>query len=176
MKTLLCIIGPSGAGKTTIKDALAKQVSFSFLKSTTDRLRRDGEGDDYTFVPKLNVQDCIESTHYAGHMYGITKESAELVLSTSLPILAIVDIHGYERLKEYYASKAQVVSVFVNASDAVLKQRLEKRGIDVAARMSQVAQDRKSQIKCDYSFINDSKLDLEIILKCLKEIIAMRSR
>lgn len=81
MHTVFCIIGRTASGKSTIVNAVAKDLNLKILKSYTTRARRQNEiGDncDHTFISANDVDkyrdDMVAYTERAGYCSFATKE------------------------------------------------------------------------------------------------------
>lgn len=114
MHTVFCIIGRTASGKSTIVNAVAKDLNLKILKSYTTRVRRQNEiGDncDHTFISANDVDkyrdDMVAYTERAGYCSFATKEQlmssdiyiinpsgfSDLIKSTkNIPDLRLVDI------------------------------------------------------------------------------------
>ena len=114
MHTVFCIIGRTASGKSTIVNAVAKDLNLKILKSYTTRARRQNEiGDncDHTFISADDVDkyrnDMVAYTERAGYCSFATKEQlmnsdiyiinpsgfSDLIESTKdIPDLRLVDI------------------------------------------------------------------------------------
>lgn len=114
MHTVFCIIGRTASGKSTIVNAVAKDLNLKILKSYTTRTRRQNEiGDncDHTFISANDVDkyrdDMVAYTERAGYCSFATKEQlmssdiyiinpsgfSDLIESTKdIPDLRLVDI------------------------------------------------------------------------------------
>ena len=114
MHTVFCIIGRTASGKSTIVNAVAKDLNLKILKSYTTRARRQNEiGDncDHTFISADDVDkyrnDIVAYTERAGYCSFATKEQlmnsdiyiinpsgfSDLIESTKdIPDLRLVDI------------------------------------------------------------------------------------
>ena len=66
---LFVISAPSGAGKTTLVQALRKNPNFFYSVSCTTRAPRAGEidGEDYRFVSSANFHARIEAGDFLEH-------------------------------------------------------------------------------------------------------------
>lgn len=171
---IICIIGPSGTGKTTLlKDSLkkfkqhpdfGKEFAQEIISHTT-RTKRPGEieGHDYYFVDKKTFDTLtkIENVKYSGNYYCISKEAIDSV-STSTLAFVICNLDGYYALKEAYGE--DVISIFIYTSFKFLENRLINRGDakeKIKERLENVVNtDEYSSMKvCDYIFINDNPLE-----------------
>lgn len=114
MHTVFCIIGRTASGKSTIVNAVAKDLNLKILKSYTTRARRQNEiGDncDHTFISANDVDkyrdDMVAYTERVGYCSFATKEQlmssdiyiinpsgfSDLIESTKdIPDLRLVDI------------------------------------------------------------------------------------
>src|SRR6478736_3324473 len=79
---LFVLSAPSGAGKTTLVDALRETPDFVYSVSCTTRPMRAGEieGDDYhflsekDFLSRIEAGDFLEYANVHGRYYGTTRE------------------------------------------------------------------------------------------------------
>ena len=111
---VLCLVGPSGTGKTEIAAALSKDPRFCKPLTTTTRPKRKDEPEDaYRFVTReqfLSEQDeFIETTVYSTYYFGTSeKQIAPIVDSGRIAVIPI-DICGALTLKNIYRSRALLV-------------------------------------------------------------------
>jgi guanylate kinase len=80
--TIICIVGESGTGKTTIAEYLRTYYLIPMIESYTDRPPRyDGE-EGHTFISseefgKLAKEDMIAYTHFGDYNYCCLKEDVK---------------------------------------------------------------------------------------------------
>ncbi len=164
--TLYTISAPSGAGKTSLVEALLKttkdlQVSISH----TTRPMRPGEVDahNYHFVDKvqfeamLGTHDFLESAEVFGHYYGTSRQWVEDTLATGSDVILEIDWQGAALIHQ---QRPETVSIFVlPPSKNALSDRLQQRGQDdarvIAHRIAQAKQEMAHFIDADYLLIND---------------------
>ena len=81
--TLYIVAAPSGAGKTSLVQALVERVKNLLISvSYTTRPARPAEADgrEYHFIPRQQFQDMVtedkflEHARVFGHMYGTSEE------------------------------------------------------------------------------------------------------
>ncbi len=129
--TIYLLLGPSGAGKTLL-GSYFKEMGIPDLVSHTTRKSRRGEseGNPYYFVTREQFTDIpmIESTEYAGNLYGTSRAEVERVLSSEGDAFAIVDRHGAEAFKTIYPDTVKVIYVYAPAK--ILAERMRLRGDD----------------------------------------------
>lgn len=130
----VAITGPSGAGKTTVTQALLEHIPNSTrLITTTTREKRDGEVDgiDYNFVTDkefLTMKengDFFEHAEVYGKYYGSQKTKLKELLQKHPVVFSLVDIKGARTIK---TKIPDALTIFI-APDSIeeLKTRLLKR-------------------------------------------------
>ena len=170
--TLYIVSAPSGAGKSSLIQALLKtqplydtQVSVSH----TTRQPRPGEvhGEHYFFVNHDEFKEMIsrdaflEHAEVFGNYYGTSREAIEQVLATGVDAQQI-------RQKMPHAR-----SIFILPPSKIeLDRRLRGRGQDseevIAKRMAQAVAEMSHYAEYDYLIVND---DFDTALTDLKTII-----
>ncbi|MCB9838585.1 MAG: guanylate kinase [Phycisphaeraceae bacterium] len=105
---LLVISGPSGVGKTTIRDVILDSVPGSFFSvSATTRPKTDAdrEGVDYLFLTDerfdahVEAGDFLEHATFAGNRYGTLRQPVEAALAAGRLALLDVDVVGARNIK-----------------------------------------------------------------------------
>ena len=99
---LFVISAPSGAGKTTLIEALRKTPNLFYSVSCTTRAPRSGEidGEDYRFISDADFQarvDAGEFLEYAqvhGDCYGTLREPVITNLKKGVDVLIDIDTQG----------------------------------------------------------------------------------
>jgi guanylate kinase len=135
MPPLFIITGLSGAGKTTVADALMLNPSLSLSRfvTTTTRAMRPGEenGKQYWFITREEFQQkrdqggFYEWADVYGNFYGPSKAEMERLSSLNKPILLVMDVQGANTLKTIHPD-ANVI--FFDAPNEDLLRRLHERG------------------------------------------------
>jgi guanylate kinase len=138
---LFVISAPSGAGKTTLVQALRKNPNFFYSVSCTTREPRDGEidGEDYRFVSAANFHTRIEAGDFLEHakvhedLYGTVREPVLTNLKNGVDVLIDIDTQGAATIR----SRSDVViqqalaDIFIMPPDITeLRRRLIKRGTE----------------------------------------------
>ena len=129
-KTLFLLIGPSGAGKTTLGEHL-KQWGIPELISHTTRPMRKGESysSPYYFVDidTFYATEMVEYTEYNGFLYGTSKDEVDRVLGGSNSrAFVIVDRVGVEAFKALYPEMTKVIYIYASGKDLI--ERMTARG------------------------------------------------
>lgn len=179
--TLYIVSAPSGAGKSSLIQALLKtqplydtQVSISH----TTRAKRPGEnhGEHYFFVSHDEFRQMIEEDaflEYAevfGNYYGTSRKAIEQILSTGVDVFLDIDWQGAQQIRK---KMPQSRSIFIlPPSKDELDRRLRGRGQDsdevIAKRMAQAVAEMTHYAEYDYLIVND---DFDLALSDLKTII-----
>lgn len=161
-KKIIILTAPSGAGKTTIKTRLLKDMAgqLSFSVSATTRTIRGGEidGVDYIFISESAFKDNIENNRfiewemvYPGMYYGTTVEEIHRIWKEGKTPLLDIDVKGALSVKKLFGN--QVLSIFIEPpSIEVLEQRLIRRGTDNTQNISMRVNKAKEEMQYKNSF------------------------
>ena len=180
--TLYIVSAPSGAGKSSLIQALLKtqplydtQVSVSH----TTRPVRPGEkeGEHYFFVSRAEFEGMIredaflEYANVFGNYYGTARKTIEQVLATGVDIFLDIDWQGAQQIR---SKMPQSRSIFVlPPSKEELERRLRGRGQDseeiIGRRMAQAVAEMSHYSEYDYLIVNDefnaALVDLKTIIR-----------
>ena len=130
---LIVVSGPSGVGKSTIVDGLAKAWPFKFSVSATTRAPRPDEesGIDYHFVNRAvfsamaDAGDFLEWAEYADNLYGTPRLAVLEALELGDNVLLDIEVQGAVQVMEAFPD---AVTIFVMPpSMSELEQRLRGR-------------------------------------------------
>ena len=134
---LFVITAPSGAGKTSLIEALVKaDPSLQLSISYTTRAPRPGEKDgvdyhfveDATFVAMKGRAEFLEDAEVHGYRYGTAKQVIRDALSRGHDLLLEIDWQGARQVRELHPD---CVGIFiVPPSLEELERRLRGRGQD----------------------------------------------
>jgi guanylate kinase len=134
---LFVITAPSGAGKTSLIDALVRaDPSLKLSVSYTTRAPRPGEKDgvDYHFVDEpafLGMQqrgEFLESAEVHGYRYGTSKKVITEALARGEDLILEIDWQGARQVRGIYPG---CVGIFIlPPSIEELERRMRSRGQD----------------------------------------------
>jgi guanylate kinase len=169
----LVISAPSGAGKSTIANALrAAEPILSHSVSVTTRQPRPGEteGVHYYFRSRERFDDMaatgelLEWATVFGRGYGTPRAPVEACLASGRDMVFDIDWQGHRQIRD--ALPADVVSLFVlPPSLAILESRLRSRASDdpaeIAHRMAAARDEISHWEEFDHVIVND-RLDRAI--------------
>jgi len=176
---LFVISAPSGAGKTSLVQALLNinpQISLSV--SYTTRAPRIGEHDgrDYHFISREQFLemakrgDFMESAEVYGNLYGTSQTWISLENAKGNDVLLEIDWQGAAQVRRLFPN---CISIFIlPPSMEALEQRLKGRGKDnsdvIAKRMAAARNDVAHVAEFDYVIINDN---LNVALRELNAVV-----
>lgn len=177
--TLYTVSAPSGAGKTSLVNALVNCCDALLVSiSHTTRPIRPGEQDgvNYHFVDEaefaemLERADFLEHASVFGNLYGTSGVWVEEQLAAGLDVILEIDWQGAQQVKRLIPD---TIALFIAPpSRSVLEDRLNARGQDddetIARRMSQAVEELSHYVESDYLVINE---DFDTALAELKAII-----
>ena len=176
---LFILSAPSGAGKTTVCEALLKELpDLRRAVTTTTRPPRSGEenGVDYFFLTREEFQEKLKSGRFLesaviyDNYYGSGRDYIEEELDAGRDVILVVDVQGAQSIQE---TGVRAIYIFLlPPSLDVLKARLVDRKTDspeVIMKRSAQAREEISRYKSyDYCVIND---DLTVAVADIKSII-----
>jgi len=178
--SMLMIVAPSGAGKSSLVNALLQDdAGLKLSLSTTTRAPRPGEldGKDYRFVEKeafVRERDqghFLEWAEVHGHFYGTSKPWIESQMQSGSDVMLEIDWQGAQQIRKLIPS-VQWIFIFPPSIEA-LEERLRKRGQDdeatIQRRLAAAHIELQHAHEADFIVLNDS---FEQALVDLKHILA----
>jgi guanylate kinase len=184
---LFVISAPSGAGKTTLVEALRQTPNLFYSVSCTTRLPRSGEidGEDYQFLSdadfrvKLEADDFLEHAQVHGDYYGTLREPVLTNLNKGVDVLMDIDTQGAATIRncDDPTIRQALTDVFIMPPDLdELRRRLTKRGTETAQQIdSRLATAvREMELWRDYRY-NIVSGSVEEDLKKIRHIMAAES-
>jgi len=185
--TLYTISAPSGAGKTSLVDALvARNPGIKVSISHTTRTMRAGEQnglnyhfvDEAQFVAMLDNNAFLEHARVYDNYYGTTQAWVQETLAAGDDVILEIDWQGALQIHKQLAAS---IAIFVlPPSRQALLERLTQRGQDeddvIAHRLALAKEDMSHYVEADYLIINetfDTALDeLESIVRSRRLLIS----
>ena len=139
---LLVVSAPSGAGKTTLVNALVSadgNIKVSVSHTTRPRRGAERDGAEYFFVDEATFAAMrgagafLEHAQVFGNSYGTSREAVERELAAGHDVLLEIDWQGAQQIRRSFPA---AVSLFiVPPSRAALSARLQGRGVDDEAQI-----------------------------------------
>jgi guanylate kinase len=167
---LFVVSAPSGAGKTTLCDALRQTPDFVYSVSCTTRPPRAGEieGEDYQFISEpdflagVRAGEFLERAKVHEHYYGTLRKPLVANLQNGVDVLIDVDIQGAAAIRAFDdpTIRAALCDVFIMPPDLdELRRRLTKRGTETPQQIESriVTAAREMELWRDYRYTIISK-------------------
>ena len=162
---LFVISAPSGAGKTTLVEALRQSPDFVYSVSCTTRAPRAGEieGEDYQFLSaadfhaRAKARDFLEYAQVHGDYYGTLRKPLLSNLKNGVDVLIDIDTQGAAAIRncdDPFIRQA-LTDVFIMPPDLdELRRRLMKRGTETAEQIDSrlVTAAREMELWRDYRY------------------------
>lgn len=176
--TLYIISAPSGAGKTSLVDALVRTMhDLKVSVSHTTRPKRPGEidGTHYHFVNHATFQRMVDAGEFLehacvfGNLYGTSRVQVLDSLAAGIDVILEIDWQGGRQVRE---AIADCVSIFIlPPSRDELERRLRGRNQDsdkvIAKRMQEAVGEMSHFREYDYLVVNDTFDDALTDLKAI---------
>ena len=165
--TLYIVAAPSGAGKSSIVNAVLKQVDKVALSiSYTSRPARPGERhtQHYHFISKAQFEQMITDRQFFeyalvhGDYKGTARDSVMPLLEKGLDVLLEIDWQGARQVRQQIP---EAKSIFIlPPSKKALEMRMRSRGQDteqvIAQRLDAAREEIKHFDEFDYVVINEN--------------------
>jgi guanylate kinase len=176
---LFVITAPSGAGKSSLIDAILKDdPRLKLSVSYTTRAPRPGEAngreyhfvDDPAFIAMLERGEFLESAEVHGYRYGTSQAVIRDALARGEDLVLEIDWQGAQQVRRLLPC----IGVFIlPPSVAELERRMRARGQDADAvirrRLASAEEEISHAPEFDYRIINkefdEAKKDLQAIIR-----------
>jgi guanylate kinase len=163
------LAAPSGAGKTTIAQALVARrpdVGFSISATTRPPRASERDGTDYLFLAaaefdrRVQAGDFLEWAEYAGHRYGTLRSEVDRIRRAGRNVLLDIEVQGAAQVRRAYPWPHSVAIFLLPPSGAELARRLRARGTETPAalvrRLAWAADEIAQAPAFDWVVINDA--------------------
>ena len=160
----IIVSSPSGAGKTTIIDAVLKRnKTVARVVTATTRAPRKGEknGKDYhfwtikQFEQAIKKKQMLEWAQVHTSYYGIPKKSVDSLLKKGICPILVIDVQGARTIKNIYPQAATVFIIPPSLKE--LKKRILGRNDntqDIELRLETAKKEIKESAHYDYVLLN----------------------
>jgi guanylate kinase len=188
---LLVVSAPSGAGKTSLVNALVERdANIVVSVSHTTRARRgsEREGVEYFFVDAATFGAMREAGAFLEHAtvfgksYGTSRAMVERELAAGRDVLLEIDWQGAQQIRRSFA---HAITLFIlPPSHATLDQRLRSRGQDdeaaIRKRTAEAVVEMSHHAEYDYLIVNDhfddAVADLQAIIRAERLRVVRQAR
>lgn len=188
--SILLLVGPTGAGKDSLKHKLLKTGGYHHIISHTTRPPRinhgvlEQDGRDYHFIDKITAekmlddQALIEAKIYSGNLYGTSVAEIQAAYSEGKIAMTDIEVQG---VAEYKTLDPKVMAIFLLPPDfETWQKRLQFRygdvidAADFRMRLQTALEEIEQLLNTDYymALIND---DLDATFKQVQAITKSKS-
>jgi guanylate kinase len=165
--TLFIVAAPSGAGKSSLVNALLERepgIRLSISHTTRPPRAGEGEGEHYHFVGRMDFERLVaadaflEHAEVHGNAYGTSRAAVEPILARGEDVLLEIDYQGARQIRQRLPG---CVSVFIlPPSRAELERRLRARAQDsdevIARRLANSREEIAHAHEFDYLLVNEA--------------------
>ena len=184
---LFVVSAPSGAGKTTLVEAIRKTPNVFYSVSCTTRAPRSGEinGQNYQFLSetefcaRVDAGDFLEHAQVHGDFYGTLREPVVTNLRNGTDVLIDIDTQGAASIRDGNDPfiGGALVDIFIMPPNLdELRRRLRKRGTEtdeqIERRLKNGAREMERWQEYRYTIISRS---MEEDLQKFRQIMAAES-
>lgn len=148
---ILCLVGPTGAGKTEMVKAAVNNGYKTIRAFSTAGSKKYDPMSREDFENKIKAGDFAEYTVYGGEYYGILVDDLEAIEPTDKVICA-VDICGAMALKNIYGTRVALVFCDVsrmNCIKTILSRNLSQD--EKAIRLVNMESELSNERFCDFT-------------------------
>ena len=162
---LYVIAAPSGAGKTSLLQALLRRrpaLSFSVSCTTRKPRAHEQDGRDYHFIDRTEFErliaagEFIEHANVFGNLYGTRRSVVEAALAEGRDLILEIDWQGAKQVRKRLPEAVQIF--ILPPSRAELEARLRKRASDsdttITRRLDESVLEMSHWRDFDYILIN----------------------
>jgi len=178
---VLVVVGPSGVGKDTLMKEVFDKHPDVMKKGVTHTSRKmrpgEKEGYNYYYVTEeefLKLKDnnkLVESNHYNGNYYGLSKKELEDGNKGNKILYVIIDINGAKRVHDL-GIPANFAAI-LPPSEETLEQRLKGRGTEteevIKGRLDTAKKELKEIEQCSFFNIKVYNDDLSKAVSKMEE-------
>ena len=165
-KTIVCIAGMSGSGKSEVADHIASVHGYKLIQSYTTRPKRDAQDTGHTFIDDVHMdqllarEDVLARTQFGDYRYCCLESDLKK------KNVYVISEDGIDELKEKFGTKYNIFTVFIERSR-------ESRAKSVGEE--RVARDEGNYYKemSEYDMVLDSNCELSKLLLQSDILIAM---
>ena len=177
---IICISGPSGAGKGTVLGRVQEifpDMGTSISVTTRQPRGAEQEGVEYYFRTRKQFEQMIadgeilEYDTYVGNYYGTPAAHLRRLSSEGTDCLLDLTVAGSVALKKIFGRDALTIFLMPPSLE-VLEQRLRGRGTEteekIQSRLAQAEKEMKRMDEFDFVVVND---DLDRAVEEVKDLI-----
>lgn len=171
MDKIICLIGESGSGKSSIAVSLEEE-GYNYIKSYTTRAKRNKTENGHIFLEessfnKFNKEELIAYTEFDEHRYWSTRQQ---YIGKGISIYVIEPSGAIELKRSIKYCEILVIYLKVDREERFNRMK-QDRGLEMAERrlLNEAEIGMFNSIKCDY--VVDGNRDMLQVIRDIKEII-----
>ena len=183
----IVLSGVSSSGKNTVMEALIdKRKNLRILERSSGTTRPPRESDarfnTYVYLSREEFEKGIKEGKFYEYelvhdnYYGMFKSKLQEVKEDkNFDYIRDIDVKGNVNLKKFFDQNCPMISIFLDAPDEVLRERLLRRGdspADIEKRLSRSELERS--YKHNYDLVIEN-IDLEKTVEKISEFIDCKS-
>jgi guanylate kinase len=163
---LFVISAPSGAGKTSLVEALLErypELKVSVSHTTRKPRPHEMQGREYYFVSPQEFEQLeaqgqfLEHAQVFDNYYGTGRQTVEKLLTSGTDVVLEIDWQGAQQVRK---TLPECITIFIlPPSRQALRERLERRQTDsaetIARRLRDAVSDMRHASEFDYIVVND---------------------
>ena len=163
---IVCLVGPSASGKTTITTALEETGLFKAIISSTSRNPRPDDGPDaYYFVSReqfeadVAANKLIEHIEYNGNYYGLSKMAVEKATANNMIAVTPIEINGMRAVQRAFGQR--VATMYIDRDTEAIIAAINARNVpegDKRKRLESLPIEMQNISKTDYIIENKSNV------------------
>lgn len=158
---LICLIGVSGSGKSSLVQKLERKYGFTSVKSYTTRQIRKNDPNDintHIFISPDRVDeykdDIVADNTYNGNYYFATKSQIDNA------DIYVVDKKGLVDVFKNYHGK-DIIAIYLDVPPEIVSKRMEARGDSDESIISRLQHDAEAfkgaKLLCDFVCPNETQ-------------------
>jgi guanylate kinase len=175
MDKIVCLVGESGCGKSSVAEILEKD-GYNYILSYTDRKKRNINEKGHIFIgvsyetwlSMHKDSEIIAETFFDKHHYWSIKEQYK---NKGVSIYT-VDPKGVRDLKKL-TNDAEIIAIYLKCDEINRISRMEKDNRALDSINDRIENDREAFriVECDY--VVDANKELEDVVKAVREVIKL---
>lgn len=174
MDKIICLVGESGCGKSSVAEKL-ERYGYNYILSYTDRKKRikDEKGHIFidvsyeTWISMHKDSEIIAETIFDKHHYWSTKDQYK---NKGISVYT-VDPRGVKDLRKL-KNDIEIIAIYLKCDEINRISRMKRDNRTLESINNRIKNDREAFriVECDY--VIDANKELEKVVETVREIIS----